>query len=68
MAARICVGCDYYKPQFFRLIGRECAAFRTCVTEEACGMRAPSLPRDASGGQMVPGTEEPQSPAELKGA
>ncbi len=56
MAARICLGCDYYKPKFFTVIefGKECAAFGTCVTVDSCGMRAPSLSRDEQGRQIIP--------------
>ena len=43
MASPICKGCDYYKPKHPLLIGRECAAFRTCTEDDFCGARSPSL-------------------------
>ena len=49
MAAKICLGCDYYHPKFITVIGRECAAFRHCTEMETCGMRTPPLPRDEQG-------------------
>jgi hypothetical protein len=58
MAAKICRGCDYYRPLFFTVIGRECAAFRTCVEVESCGLRTPPLPRDENGRQIVPEENE----------
>lgn len=43
MASEICKGCDLYKPLFFTVYGRECAAFKTCVTNNQCGLRMPPL-------------------------
>ena len=38
-----CRSCDHYRPTFYRMIGRECAAFGTTagVLEDRCGFYAP---------------------------
>lgn len=40
---RCCQSCAHYRPTFYRLIGRECAAFTTTkgVLEDRCGFYAP---------------------------
>ena len=38
-----CRSCAHYRPTFYRMIGRECAAFGTTagVLEDRCGFYAP---------------------------
>ena len=54
MASSICMGCDFYKPQHYTLLGRECAAYGTCTENDYCGTRIPPLPRDYPGRFPLP--------------
>ena len=69
MASPICKGCDFYKPQYYRVLGRECAAFGTCTENDRCGIRIPPLPRDDSDrfSRSASQNTEPQTPAEVEG-
>ena len=53
MAAAICLGCDYYHPKNYNVIGRECSAFIQCTEVEECGLRTPPLQRDQNGARIV---------------
>ncbi len=43
MTSPICLGCDYYRPLHYNVIGRECATFFTCTESNRCGLRSPPL-------------------------
>ena len=69
MASEICMGCDFYKPKVYRLLGRECAPFGTCTENDRCGLRIPPLPK-GYGFAPAHGTfqkTEPQALAEVEG-
>jgi hypothetical protein len=71
MASEICKGCDFYKPQYYRLLGRECAPYGTCTENDYCGTRIPPLPKDYPGRFIPPKgrtqNTETQAIAEVEG-